>query len=144
MLHCSRHPDEATPEVVSALMLILQVLVAQALLCGQGDTLLALQSLIGAIGMVAFTYVLPYLFYAVLGREPLSWRWKAWAATNVCTGMLIMVIGLASSLGELFACTGGLFSGECTLAYSYAPRAPGDPCTISGLPDWAEGRSAIS
>ena len=32
---------------------------AQAMLCGAGDTLLALQSLIGAVGMVAFTCVPP-------------------------------------------------------------------------------------
>eukprot|EP00322_Chrysochromulina_rotalis_P006000 CAMPEP_0115829824 /NCGR_PEP_ID=MMETSP0287-20121206/1298_1 /TAXON_ID=412157 /ORGANISM="Chrysochromulina rotalis, Strain UIO044" /LENGTH=281 /DNA_ID=CAMNT_0003283103 /DNA_START=84 /DNA_END=929 /DNA_ORIENTATION=- len=123
--------------VLRALFLSSQVLCAQAMLCGSGDTLFALQSLIGAVGMVAFTYVLPYVFYAVLSREPHSQRWKAWAATNICIGVLVMVAGFGSSLVELFACDQGLFAGTCKLAYTYAPDAPGDPCNASGLPPWA-------
>ena len=87
--------------------------------------------------MLALRYVLPYLFYGVLSREPHSRRWKAWAATNVTIGVVVMLVGLGSSLLELFGCDGGWFDGECKLAYSYAPEAPGDPCYVSGLPAWA-------
>jgi len=118
-------------------LLASQVACAQAMLCGTGDTLLALQSLIGAVGMVAFTYVLPYLFYAVLSREAHSRRWKAWAATNVAIGLLVMTVGLGSSLNELFGCDGGWFDGDCRLAYTYAPDSQDDPCNMSGLPSWA-------
>ena len=40
-----------------------QVLLCQVLLSGTGDTLLAMQSLAGAVGMSAFTYTLPFLFH---------------------------------------------------------------------------------
>jgi len=48
-----------------------QVLVAQMLLSGEGDTLFALQSLIGAVGMTAFTYFMPYLLLLLLAPAPL-------------------------------------------------------------------------
>jgi hypothetical protein len=105
-----------------------QVLLAQALLSGEGDTLLSLTSLTGAVGMVAFTYFLPYVFYAILSREPLSPRYKAWAVFNVVIGMVVMFVGLFASIDELLQSSGGLFSGQCQLRYAYSPNSPADPC----------------
>ena len=107
------------------------------MLCGEGDTLLAIQSLIGAAGMVAFTYVLPFLFYAALAREPLTRRWKAWAATNVAIGVAVALLGCWSALQGIFGECTQWFAGECELRYTYAPDVPGDPCNESGLPSWA-------
>ena len=61
------------------------------LLSGEGDTLLSLQSLTASIGMVAFTYFLPFLFHAILSPTPLSRSRKAWAAANVLIGVFMMV-----------------------------------------------------
>ena len=49
----------------------IQVFIAEMLLSGEGDTLFALQSLCGSVGMVAFTFFLPYIFYMAL-HENLS------------------------------------------------------------------------
>ena len=114
----------------------IQVFLAQMLLSGEGDTLVALQSLIGSVGMVAFTYFLPYVFDAILSRTPLSTGRKAWAAINVVLGIVMMVAGLGSSLTELFEGAQGLFAGTCHLQWSYAPFSRADPCHDSGLPPW--------
>ena len=111
-----------------------QVLCAQMLLSGEGDTLLSLQSLTASVGMVAFTYFLPYMFALLLVPEPLGPRRKAWACANIVIGLAMMVGGFGSSLGELIQGSTGLFNGDCKLAWSYAPESPGDPCNISGIP----------
>lgn len=136
-----------------------QVLVAQMLLSGEGDTLLSLQALIGAVGMNAFTYFLPYFLEAVLSPTPISmWR-KCWIGANVflggdsrdctrthagiglsdehwnlCLAGLLMLAGLWSSIADLVQASHGLFSGECKLPYMYAPLSELDPCNVSGIP----------
>ena len=120
--------------VLRTMILGSQCFVAQALLCGAGDTLFAMISLVGAVGMTAFTYVLPYLFYAALSRETLSRGWKAWAALNVAVGSVVAVTGATSSITQLFGCEGGFFSGDCRLDYAYAPLGDIDPCNLSGSP----------
>ena len=122
--------------VLRTMILGSQCFVAQALLCGAGDTLFAMISLVGAVGMTAFTYVLPYLFYAALSRETLSRGWKAWAALNVAVGSVVIVTGFTSSITQLFGCEGGFFNGDCRLDYAYAPLGDIDPCNLSGLPSW--------
>ena len=107
------------------------------LLSGEGDTLLSLQSLTASVGMVAFTYFLPYVLHAVLAPHPLSTGRKLWAGFNVSLGIAMMVAGFGSSLTELLgaaASDGGLFTGECKLSYAYSPSSPLDPCNVSGLP----------
>ena len=107
------------------------------LLSGEGDTLLSLQSLTASIGMVAFTYFLPYVLHAVLAPHPLSTARKLWAGLNVSLGLVMMVAGFGSSMAELIGAAGaagGLFAGECKLQYSYSPASPLDPCNVSGLP----------
>ena len=116
------------------LFLASQVLCAQLLLSGEGDTLLSLQSLIGAVGMVAFTYVLPYVFAMILDREAMPRCRMVWAVVNIAIGLVGMMAGLVSSLIELMESSAGLFNGDCKLAWSYAPTSPDDPCYISGLP----------
>ena len=106
-----------------------QVFVAQALLSGEGDTLLALQGLIGAVGMVAFTYFLPYLFHAVLSPRPLSRRRRAWAALNVLIGVAVMCAGLVAAVADLLGSRGGFFAGQCRLAWAFAPD---DACNATG------------
>ena len=95
---------------------------------------LAVQGLTGSLGMVAFTYFLPYLFHSLLSPQPLSRGRKAWAAFNIVIGVLIMLAGLGSSVIDLLGAAGGLFAGTCQLEYSYSPQSPLDPCNISGLP----------
>lgn len=43
-----------------------QVLLAEMLLSGEGDTLFALQSLVGSVGMLALTFLLPFGFHLAL------------------------------------------------------------------------------
>ena len=120
--------------MVRTAFLASQVFCAQMLLSGEGDTLLSLQGLTASVGMVAFTYFLPYVFYAILSPRPLSTSRKVWAGLNVVLGMVVMVAGFGSSLAELLDGTGGMFNGKCRLPYAYAPMSPLDPCNISGLP----------
>jgi proton-coupled amino acid transporter len=111
-----------------------QVFCAQMLLSGEGDTLLSLQALTASVGMVAFTYFLPYVFALLLSPTPLGpWR-KAWAGVNIAIGLAMAVGGFGSSLGELLEGSTGLFNGDCKLQWAYAPQSPGDPCNLSGIP----------
>jgi len=118
--------------VVRTLFLGSQIFCAQMLLSGEGDTLLALQSLTASVGMVAFTYFLPYVLHMVLSPTPLSRRRQAWAMLNTTLGVVLMFTGLGSSLSELIGSRGGLFDGQCLLEYKYSPAAPDDPCHGSG------------
>ena len=109
----------------------LQVLVAQLLLSGEGDTIFALQSLIGAVGMTAFTYFLPYIFLLAMAADlgpPLSPRRRAWCYCNIGLGLFVMIAGARSSLEDLISSSAGLFAGECRLEYAYSPTSPDDPC----------------
>ena len=107
---------------------------AQLLLSGEGDTLMALQSLIGAVGMTAFTYFLPYLLMIMLSDKPLpTWRLR-WSWLNIGIGIGVMVCGLWTSVDALASSSAGFFAGLCKLEYAYAPESPHDPCYISGLP----------
>lgn len=64
----------------------IQVFVAQMFLSGEGDLLLSLQALVGAVGMTAFTYFLPYVLLAELSPVPLTlWR-KSWLIVNIVIG----------------------------------------------------------
>mmetsp|Transcript_27573 Transcript_27573/g.83952 ORF Transcript_27573/g.83952 Transcript_27573/m.83952 type:complete len:343 (+) Transcript_27573:851-1879(+) len=110
-----------------------QVLVAQTLLSGEGDTLIALQSLIGAVGMTAFTYFMPYVLLMLLTPTPLSRVRLCWFSFNIAMGVVVMLGGLASSMDDLISSSAGVFAGECTLSYAYAPTSPDDPCFESGL-----------
>ena len=114
--------------------LALQVLVAQMLLSGEGDTLIALQALIGSVGMAAFTYFIPYLLQAELSSTPVSTARRGWGAANIALGGLLMLAGLWSSMSDLVEASPGLFAGICKLPYAYAPRSEADPCHLSGVP----------
>ena len=117
------------------LFLASQVFCAQLLLSGEGDTLLSLQSLTGSIGMVAFTYFLPYAFMLVLTPpDELSTPRTLWAALNIAFGVVVMLSGLGSSIAELAESSAGVFAGDCKLQWSFAPLSPDDPCNASGLP----------
>ena len=64
------------------------MLVAQLLLSGEGDTIFALQSLIGAVGMTAFTYFLPYVFLLAMATDlgqPITPGRRAWCYCNIGT-----------------------------------------------------------
>ena len=127
-------PPWAARLLLRTLFLGSQVFVAQLLLSGEGDTLLSLQSLIGAIGMTAFTYFLPYAAYLVLAPEPLTRRRTAWCAANVVIGVVVMLAGLYASLADLVESSAGLFAGDCRIEYAYSPSSPDDPCYESGPP----------
>ena len=105
-----------------------QVFVAQLLLAGEGDTIFALQSLIGAVGMTAFTYFLPYVLFLAMAQEPVPAGRRAWCYFNICLGVVAMTAGLWFSLDDLIASSAGLFAGECRLNYTYSPMSPDDPC----------------
>lgn len=120
-----------------SLFLWTQVFCAQMLLSGEGDTLLSLQSLTASIGMVAFTYFLPYVFHALLSSTPLPlWR-KVWGGLNVVIGVVMMLAGFGSSMAELLDGNGGFFNGDCKLTWAFAPASPLDPCNASGIPPGA-------
>ena len=104
------------------------------LLSGEGDTLIALQALIGSVGMAAFTYFIPYLLQAELAPTPLSTGRKCWGGANIAIGSLLMLAGLWSSMSDLVEASPGLFAGTCKLPYAYAPRSESDPCHLSGIP----------
>lgn len=118
-----------------------QVLLAQMLLSGDGDTLLSLQALIGAAGMTAFTYFLPYMLLLVLDPRELSrWR-KLVALVNIGLGIAIMLGGVSSAIDDLVRSSAGAFASNCKLDYAYSPLAPADPCHLGGMPnfDYAAG-----
>jgi len=105
-----------------------QVFVGQMLLAGEGDTLIALQSLIGAVGMTAFTYFLPYILLLLMLPERVDARRRAWCVANIALGTVVMFAGIYFSLDELISSSAGFFAGDCRLAYAYAPTSPDDPC----------------
>uniref|UniRef100_A0A7S3APB8 Amino acid transporter transmembrane domain-containing protein n=1 Tax=Haptolina ericina TaxID=156174 RepID=A0A7S3APB8_9EUKA len=110
-----------------------QVVIAQMLLSGEGDTLLALQGLIGAVGMAAFTYCLPFVLQTELSTAPLSFGRKCWNGTNIAIGGVVMLAGLWSSLSDLIEASPGIFAGACRLPFAYAPESEADPCHVSGI-----------
>jgi len=102
-----------------------QVALCELLLSGQGDTLLAMQSLAGAVGMAAFTYFLPFLFHWELVGVSSS-SVKAWYVLNIIMGLAVMGGGLFSALADLADASGG--DSFCHIKYAYAPLDPKDPC----------------
>lgn len=117
------------------------MLVAQTLLSGEGDTLIAIQSLIGAVGMTAFTYFMPYILLILLTPTPLSRLRLCWFYFNIGMGVLVMFGGLASSMDDLISSSTGIFAGTCTLSFAYSPTSPDDPCFDSGLPANVSGQT---
>jgi hypothetical protein len=114
-----------------------QVFIAQMLLSGEGDTLLAIQSLIGAVGMTAFTYFLPYAFLLALSPTKLSRLRSCWCVANIAIGIVVMAGGFWSSITDLASASAGLFNGKCKLPNAYATDNPDDPCYESGIPVFA-------
>jgi len=105
-----------------------QTFVAQLLLAGEGDTLIALQSLIGAVGMTAFTYFLPYALYLMMSAEEATPARRVWCVGNIGIGMVVTIAGVYFSIDELVGSSAGLFAGDCKLEYAYSPASPDDPC----------------
>mmetsp|Transcript_1587 Transcript_1587/g.5516 ORF Transcript_1587/g.5516 Transcript_1587/m.5516 type:complete len:729 (+) Transcript_1587:142-2328(+) len=62
----SRMPPVLFRVVFRTMYFASQVFIAEMLLAGEGDTLFALQSLCGSVGMVAFTFFLPFIFHMAL------------------------------------------------------------------------------
>jgi hypothetical protein len=114
-----------------------QVLLAEMLLSGEGDTILGMQSLAGAVGMAAFTYFLPFIMHYIFFYEEVSRLRAVYYAVNGVIGMAIMIGGVYASVHELAGSATGFFDGKCRLEYSYAPTSPDDPCYISGIPELA-------
>lgn len=78
-------------EYISVLHLkVIQVFIAQLLLAGEGDTIFALQSLVGAVGMTAFTYFLPLLFFNLLLGDRISWSRRCWHGVNFIAGVRLL------------------------------------------------------
>ena len=75
-----------------------------------------------------------YLLHAILSPTPLSRARKIWAAVNTGLGLVMMVAGFGAALADLLGTKDkGLFDGQCSLSYAYAPESPRDPCNISGI-----------
>lgn len=120
---------------------------AQALLCAalvgvRGDVLLAMQSLSGAIGMTALTYVLPYALHWMLHPERVrAWPRRAWYLFNVVVAVVIMVggtwfgiKGMVDGLLEAADAPEGA-QPQCHLDFMYSPMSPCDVCYKGGLPE---------
>jgi hypothetical protein len=65
-----------------AWVVLAQVLLAESLLSGEGDVILGLQSLSGAVGMTAFTYFLPFLCHGAFTWDELQVRATVCRATS--------------------------------------------------------------
>jgi len=114
----------------------LQVLLCWFLIDIPGDVLLTVQSLSGAIGMTALTYILPFVVHWILQPHRVrSWGMRAWYVINIVLGVQIMIGGTVSGITEL---VDGLFPDpngpQCT-EFEQAPRSPCDPCYRGGLPE---------
>eukprot|EP00242_Pyramimonas_sp_CCMP2087_P015591 CAMPEP_0198202528 /NCGR_PEP_ID=MMETSP1445-20131203/5701_1 /TAXON_ID=36898 /ORGANISM="Pyramimonas sp., Strain CCMP2087" /LENGTH=561 /DNA_ID=CAMNT_0043873495 /DNA_START=248 /DNA_END=1933 /DNA_ORIENTATION=- len=110
-----------------------QVLFAEILLSGAGDTVLGVQALAGAVGMVAFTYFLPFILHAIFFWEDMRTRRLVYYAINAALAIVFMFGGIYSTSVALIQEAGGFMDGECHLTYKYAPYSPEDPCFISGI-----------
>jgi amino acid permease len=117
----------------------LQVLLCWLLVGVKGDVLLSMQSLSGAIGMTALTYVLPYMLHWMLHPERVtSVRMRAWYVLNICVAVVIMVGGTWFGLKGMVE---GLFADKpddeltCHLEFMYSPISPCDACYQGGLPE---------
>ena len=108
-----------------------QMFIGQMLLSAEGDTLLLLQSLSGAVGMTAFTYVLPFAFSWILHGKDFGRLTKGWYAFNIGVGLVIMGTGVVTSVAGLVGTSHGVFNGDCRIRYDVsssegAPmRSPG-------------------
>lgn len=102
-----------------------QIILAEFLLGGSGDVLLGLQSLAGAIGMSALTYFLPFIMFWSCFPKELSKNTKIIYIANIAIGVLIMCLGIISSLDTLIENSGGILSGYCHLEHTY-----NQTCTI--------------
>lgn len=120
----------------------LQVLLCIMLVGVEGDVLLAMQSLSGAIGMTALTYVLPYMLHWMLHPEKVrSWLLRIWYLFNVVVAVVIMVggtwFGVKGMVEGIVAVAEAPEGTEpmCHLEFMYSPMSPCDSCYKGGLPD---------
>ncbi|KAJ1639980.1 transmembrane amino acid transporter protein-domain-containing protein [Pavlovales sp. CCMP2436] len=118
----------------------LQVLLCVGLVGVKGDVLLAMQSLSGAIGMTALTYVLPYALHWTLHAEQVrSWPRRLWYVFNILVALVIMVggtwFGVKGIVEGLFDSAGSGEADTCHLEFRYAPVSPCDACYKGGLPE---------
>ncbi|KAL3918956.1 MAG: hypothetical protein SGPRY_005808 [Prymnesium sp.] len=98
---CRMIPPFASRGVLRSLLLASQLGLCQMLLGGEGDTLLALQSLSGAIGMAAFTYFLPFFFFWKLFPGDVGRGRAVWYGMNGTIGIAIMISGVVAALFDL-------------------------------------------
>jgi len=83
-----------------------QTLIASLLLGGDGDVLLAVQSLSGAVGYMMMSYVLPLLFGWVLLPRVSTWRCALYAVSFVgCT--VLAIAGVIFDTEDLVEASGG-------------------------------------
>ena len=104
------------------------------------DVLLSLQSLSGAIGMTALTYILPYVLHWMLHPEKVRrWPMRVWYVINIVVAIIVMIGGTWFGFMELIT---GIFEGAtgpqedtCHLEFMYSPMSPCDSCYQGGLPE---------
>ena len=122
--------------LIRAAFLGSQVVLGRLLLVNEGDVLLGLQSLSGAIGMTWFTYIAPFAFHWMLQEgKGLGGPMRVWYSMNILFGALTMLGGLASSSTDLLDAMGGGLGRSCNINYRYSPSSPLDPCHLSGYPE---------
>ena len=98
---CIRDRPVLARFLLRSLLIATQLGLCQMLLGGEGDTLLALQSLSGAVGMAAFTYFLPFFFHWTLFSAEVGRGRAFWYAVNGAIGIAIMVTGIYSAMSDL-------------------------------------------
>ena len=116
-----------------AAFLASQMFIGQMLLSAEGDTLLLLQSLSGAVGMTAFTYVLPFAFSWTLHGKDFGRLTKGWFAFNIGVGLVIMGTGVVTSVAGLVGNSHGVFNGDCRIRYDVS-SSEGAPMREEGAP----------
>lgn len=126
--------------VFRSLFVGLQVLLCWSLIGVKGDMLLSMQSLSGAIGMTALTYVLPYALHWMLHPDRVRSRLKRlWYVFNISVAIVIMIggtwFGLKDMVEGIFESMADAEEGTCHLEFMYSPLSPCDSCYKGGLPE---------
>ena len=106
--------------IFRAIFIGIQVLFAQFLLGGSGDTLMGLQSLSGAIGMTALTFFLPFVMFWICYPQELSFFNKCTFAFHIALGVIIMFAGISSSLTDIIQDSSGTLNASCHLDIIYS------------------------
>lgn len=129
---CNRVPPVVARGVLRSLLLASQLGLCQMLLGGEADTLLSLQSLSGAIGMVAFTYCLPFFFHWKLFPAEVGKVRAVWYGVNGAIGIGIMATGVYVAMFDLVDSSFTIGGAVCDIVNDDGDYFRGCPRYVNG------------